>query len=571
MKIDKLTLKNFKFFYGEETLNFESKNVLLYGENGSGKSSIYWALYTLLNNAKSSNSKIQNYFNHREKNRLLNRYIEEADTGRVSITLANGDEYAVSNDSEDITQYKRGTTIKEASIASDFINYKLLAKLYDFKHSQTIDLFDLFESDIFSYLTYDMHRNYDNVWESFLKEEKVAPRKWSNSYLKFIRNIDSFNTRLNSFLDSIMENTNTILQEYFYENLEVSFTYRPLEYDSSHDIPRYRELIKPKINITISLLNNNIPININRKIDQPHTFLNEAKLTAIALSMRLAILRTRVAGNDILKILVLDDLLISLDMSNRDIVVNMLLEDEYLKDYQIIMLTHDRAFYERSKQIFDYKAKDQWKYFEMYVDKKFKAPKFSFSPDSAVSLLGEGHISKCMNYIEQPYIKKSKPNLEKATEHFNNRDYPACANYLRKEVEKKFDDFLALNNLDAKINLAKIKDNVYLIKEISKELPKLLKVLKKFEDCGGIPEHIRAQKCQEFSEEVIVSIESITEYIEEKFHFEEFEDVKLILKSILHPQSHNDVTKPLYKKELEDAIELMEEFNRILENIPNGE
>ena len=50
-------------------------------------------------------------------------------------------------------------------------------------------------------------------------------------------------------------------------------------------------------------------------------------------------------------------------------------------------------------------------------------------------------------------------------------------------------------------------------------------------------------------------------------HFEEFEDVKLILKSILHPQSHSDVTKPLYKKELEDAIELMEEFRNVVEGV----
>jgi len=46
-KINKLILENFKFFNGKEEFNFEGKNVLIYGENGSGKSSIYWALYTL--------------------------------------------------------------------------------------------------------------------------------------------------------------------------------------------------------------------------------------------------------------------------------------------------------------------------------------------------------------------------------------------------------------------------------------------------------------------------------------------------------------------------------------------
>jgi len=100
---------------------------------------------------------------------------------------------------------------------------------------------------------------------------------------------------------------------------------------------------------------------------------------------------------------------------------------------------------------------------------------------------------------------------------------------------------------------------------IAKDLKKLLRVLKQFENCERIPQHIQAQKCKEFSEQVISSIEKIIKYIDEDFHFEEFEDVKLILKSILHPQSHSDVSKPLYKKELEDAIELMEEFSRIIE------
>ena len=101
---------------------------------------------------------------------------------------------------------------------------------------------------------------------------------------------------------------------------------------------------------------------------------------------------------------------------------------------------------------------------------------------------------------------------------------------------------------------------------IFKNLKKLLKVLSQFQNCKEIPKEKQAKICKKFSEQVIKSIESIYEYIEEKMHFEEFEDVKLILKSILHPQSHNDLTKPLYKKELEDAIELIQKFKEILNN-----
>ena len=516
MKIGKLTLKNFKFFYGEETLDFEGKNVLLYGENGSGKSSIYAALYTLLNNAKSPNIKIQNYFNHREKNRLLNRYIEAVDTGRISITLVDGEEYAISNDNVDIIQYKRGTTIKEASIASDFINYKLLAKLYDFKHSQTIDLFELFESDIFSYLTYDTHRNYDNVWDGFLKKEKTAPRKWSNEYMTFIRNIDSFNTKLNTFLDSIIESTNTILQEHFYSNLKISFTYRPLEYDSNHDIPRYRDLINPKINITISLLNDNIPIDANRKIEQPHTFLNEAKLTAIALSIRLAILRTRISA-DVLKILVLDDLLISLDMSNREIVANMLIEDDFLKDYQIIMLTHDRAFFEMAKQKFDSVPEYPWNFFEMYIN-------------------DEGDF-------EKPYLQKSLNYFEKAEKYFREYDYSACANYLRKEVER----IKKLKAIEESVGVP-VDRSMRIIKSLisSDDFTNFSRPATTNDTCIG---RVRGK---------LIGIKHNLDQAREPTVEIDLKDIASILQRILHPQSHDDTSRPLYKKELEEAIEIIQ-------------
>ena len=72
----------------------------------------------------------------------------------------------------------------------------------------------------------------------------------------------------------------------------------------------------------------------NPKINKPHTFLNEAKWSAIGLSIRLVILDIKLYSAD-LKCLVLDDMLLSLDMSNRDIVLNILL-DRYINDYQLI-------------------------------------------------------------------------------------------------------------------------------------------------------------------------------------------------------------------------------------------
>ena len=44
MKIKNIKLKNYRAFYGEYNIDVDGKNLLIYGENGSGKSSLYYAL-----------------------------------------------------------------------------------------------------------------------------------------------------------------------------------------------------------------------------------------------------------------------------------------------------------------------------------------------------------------------------------------------------------------------------------------------------------------------------------------------------------------------------------------------
>jgi predicted ATP-dependent endonuclease of OLD family len=47
MKIKKVEIRDYKVFYGLNEFNVEGKNLFIYGENRSGKSTIYRALYTL--------------------------------------------------------------------------------------------------------------------------------------------------------------------------------------------------------------------------------------------------------------------------------------------------------------------------------------------------------------------------------------------------------------------------------------------------------------------------------------------------------------------------------------------
>ncbi|MCK5538600.1 MAG: hypothetical protein KAI79_17375, partial [Bacteroidales bacterium] len=498
-----------------------------------GKSTIYWALYTLLQSSKKDDDKIKQYFIHStdttpNHSSLVNLYAEE-DESKVELFVDEEREKLIISKNE-ITIKDDTNLIEDTLSTSDFINYKYLFRFFNFLHKDDIDLFELFEYEILHLV------GLAELWKEIVELAEKKPRIIADKedYKTLNTQLKKFNSDLENIVSNINEPTNSYLERFNYPNLKLILSIDEGKYSS-------QVFTKPKIKVALSILKDGN----YEPIIRPQSYFNEAKLTAIALSVRLAVTKIKLKDSP-LKILVLDDLLVSLDMSNRDKVLDIIVDDDILKEYQKIILTHDKAFFEMAKQKFNYVEKNKWKYFEMYVD-----------------------IDSTKN-IEIPYIKQygqKYGNIAIAKEHFDNKDFPASANYLRKEVEKQFDEFLRIDNLEEKIKLSKLKENEQLIWDIQKDLKKLLRVLKQFENCELMPKVIQAQKCKEFSEQVISSITSITTYIEDDFHFEEFEDVKMILKSILHPQSHNDLTRPLYKKELEDAIELVEAFDTIL----NGE
>ena len=166
-KIKTITLRNFKYFFGKETehpqnkLELDKQNLLLYGENGSGKSSIYWALYTFLQSAiKHPQSEIEKYFDPNDNQNLRNRFAQPDDESGIVVefTAPSGGTIKELKRNTDRTysiNTYRDTFTERVLIGSDFINYKFLSKIYDFRNSEPINLFEMFERDILMFIDFE--------------------------------------------------------------------------------------------------------------------------------------------------------------------------------------------------------------------------------------------------------------------------------------------------------------------------------------------------------------------------------------------------------------------------------
>jgi len=448
MKLKELHINNFKFFPKQNPksplLKIDGKNLLIYGENGSGKSTIYWALYTLLESSfKATDAEIEKYFLKGGQSSLVNINATKKHNSFIKAVLTGPTgtkEYLVSGDHATIQSIRTNSHARESGMSSDFINYRVLFKLHYAKHTSDNNLFSWFEDEILPYIR-------TNTTASFLEalrglregpkkvknlagetvfanstmrsDPNLAVRKDYKYYSSWDRKVKSWKKELRTFLRKINARANEILQQQFKQNFEIQLDFvEPKYFVNANAIDpgdSLNNLNWSEPEITIKIIKYQGKPNV---VKRPHSFLNEAKWTAIGLSIRLAILEDttyRPSPVD-LKCLVLDDVLLNLDMSNRDIVTKYIL-DNLTNEYQIILSTCDRGYFNWVRNELEFAGlledNGSWKVYEMYIDEKTKGSKT----------------------FEYPKILKSGDELTIATNHYKYHDYPAAANYLRKYAE----------------------------------------------------------------------------------------------------------------------------------------
>jgi recombinational DNA repair ATPase RecF len=346
MKIKKIEIHNYKAFYGEKNvIDVDGKNLFIYGENGSGKSSLYYALKDFL---QSSMETI-------DLGEVENIFIDPADRGKVKVKLTfSSDEK--DNDNDQILELASNnpTTfgnihLRDANQLRSFLNYKHLLEVHHIKKDLDINLFDLLVKGVLLHFKITgLDKSLGEAWQDI--EKLLAKETDVNYNIKTKRNdlnnlIKQFNGAFKTLfspptsespnLDYILDNTNNILKD-FDENIQITLNFNSLALDSNDK--KSKTLIGNKVTMNIEYGGKSIP--------KPHLFLNEARLSAIAISIYLGMIR-RLPQSKKLKILFLDDLFIGLDLSNR-MPLMQILEREFA-DYQIILSTYDKPWYEMAK------------------------------------------------------------------------------------------------------------------------------------------------------------------------------------------------------------------------------
>ncbi|MDE0555090.1 MAG: AAA family ATPase [Candidatus Poribacteria bacterium] len=411
MKITKIEIKNFKAFRGPDIIKLnenrqKGQNLLLYGENGSGKTSLYKALELFLESSENDSLKFIDHKNFPA--------IDDGDGGYVKLHFTPDPKLQKTNyewsDSEDALNDTKVQPIREASKAKGFLDYKALLDTHYLQYKDdTVDVFDLMIGTLLKNVINDISvpsRSFAEEWQDL--SELLFPEQAAEEVEIPQQQFADFNIGIENILTRLKADANKILPKFGYENTVVELDLEYHEPNFNNDTNKYEP---PQILLKVSFLGSIRP--------KHHQFLNEAKLSAIALSIFFAGFQLQPPSD--LKILVIDDALIGLDISHRLPLLDIL-DERYFAKYQIILMTYDRTFYEMVKKRKSEDAK--WKAAELYCRKV------------------DGH--------DIPVYVEDKTYLEKARVYLDANDYKACAVYVRTAYEATIKGYCEKNNIAVK-------------------------------------------------------------------------------------------------------------------------
>jgi hypothetical protein len=360
MKLTLIQLRDFRAFSGELNLPLpDGCNLLLHGENGSGKSSLSCALrefFTFNPDSQLAPTKkpIDPYrhafpdTNPTPQPRIAHAKLTFTDTQtNTSDTISWEERQLHPMEVGDGSQPAPTTPPQRESIVaisrcSGFFDYRALLRASLTKQPEKLpeQLFDLFAETLlagFRVRTGSGEQTIGKLWKDVVK---AKPRYRYKYLLKPANDLaQNFDQSFRAFLAQITDKANEFLNYFPNHRLRIV----KLDYTGS-------TYAKSTLELTGRAIIPEIEFN-GQKVDQHQEFLNEARLTALGLSMFLAAVAladANPADPDPLRLLILDDVLVGLDLNNR-LPLLELLRKEFPR-HQILLLTHDLVWFDIARE-----------------------------------------------------------------------------------------------------------------------------------------------------------------------------------------------------------------------------
>ena len=401
-RITRIHIDNYRAYIEPKEINLlGGENVLIYGENGSGKSSLYKALRHFLASSVDSTLGFEvNHFSGRADGRIAITYSEVNAAG----TLVPGTEqtYTISTDA---AQTDNGQDfIKTSHRASGFLDYTQLLKVY-LNNGSRPNLFNLVVDLLGNYVPVGF---FDKPLREIINSINT---KLTTSYHRsdriFQAGLADYN-RLEALFPQIINQLNGVLtpmmtQHFQNMGLEISLVGAHTDLNDPNRICDMS--VGGEVYVEVRHHGAALP-NYNDR-------LNEARLSAIATCLYLSSLKLIAHTNDT-RILFLDDVFIGLDLGNRLPVLDII-KDEY-GEYQRIVTTYDKSWFTQAKETLSLAG--GWKFYEMYE--------------------GEDDDGAGNRFV-RPIVVETDTLFGRACGYLNSSehpDYPAAANYLRKAFEE---------------------------------------------------------------------------------------------------------------------------------------
>lgn len=330
MRIESIEVQHFRGFpkHYEFKLGTGGKNLLVYGENGSGKSSLFKALKGFFEATSGSDLLAQK-----------NLFVEMSDPA-IRLEVVGYDPTGIRLPGSAV--YEWSTTsfpgsealIQSANKTKGCLDYKaLLETHYVHRDKDNVELFGLLINTVLNQVENPISRKEFGQEFKEIVDDMRKPMVGGYKDL-YTSRIAQFNQGFKAVLGQLVVSSNGLLVGFFDDTKLTLNVAQELGFSG---VGAKKHLDIPKVNLVIQFADKPMP--------KAHDFLNEARLSAVAIALYLGTLLIIPLSQ--LRVLVLDDLLIGIDMSNRVAVLSVLFEK--FSSWQIILLTHDRLWFETAR------------------------------------------------------------------------------------------------------------------------------------------------------------------------------------------------------------------------------